>query len=314
MNLNQRAKYITDALTDLAGDLKVSTKTSAVGTHLIDLGVDVVGGLEAGRILAEICLSGLAHVSYTRSAGNFPGALAVQIDTDHPVRACMASQYAGWQLATDDYFGMGSGPMRAAAGKEELFNDIGFIENPQHVVGVIESGSEPTPSVCELIASSCQVSPSELTLAYAPTASIAGTVQVVARSLETALHKMHELGFDLSCVTSGSGVAPLPPVTADDLAGIGRTNDAILYGGEVTIWVQAEDAAIEQIGEKIPSSASNDYGRPFIEIFQQYDHDFYKIDPHLFSPAVININNLKTGRYFRFGKFNAEVLEQSFGL
>ena len=67
MNLNQRAKYITDALTDLAGDLKVSTKTNAVGTHLIDLGVDVVGGLEAGRILAEICLSGLAHVSYTLS-------------------------------------------------------------------------------------------------------------------------------------------------------------------------------------------------------------------------------------------------------
>ena len=149
---------------------------------------------------------------------------------------------------------------------------------------------------------------------YAPTASLAGTVQVVARSLETALHKLHELGFDLSRVQSGSGTAPLPPVAGEDLAGIGRTNDAILYGGEATLWVTGDDQSIEQLGAQTPSSSSEDYGRPFIEIFRQYDNDFYKIDPHLFSPAIININNLETGSYFRYGKFNVEVLAKSFGL
>ena len=156
--------------------------------------------------------------------------------------------------------------------------------------------------------------PQDLTIVYAPTASLAGTVQVVARSLETALHKLHELGFDLSRVQSGTGTAPLPPVAGEDLAGIGRTNDAILYGGEVTLWVTGDDQSIEQLGAQIPSSSSEDYGRPFIEIFRQYDNDFYKIDPHLFSPAIININNLETGSYFRYGKFNVDVLAKSFGL
>jgi methenyltetrahydromethanopterin cyclohydrolase len=314
VNLNERAKYITDALIDLADDLKIGTSVSHDGTSLIDLGISVTGGLEAGRLLAEACLAGLAHVSYVPSPELFPTTTAIQIETDHPVQACMASQYAGWQLATEDYFGMGSGPMRAAAGKEKLFTDIGFTERTTHVVGIIESGKTPSESVCKLIADACSVTPNNLTLAYAPTASLAGTVQVVARSLETALHKMHELGFDLARVESGTGLAPLPPVASDDLAGIGRTNDAILYGGEVSIWVTGDDESINAIGNKIPSRASNDYGKPFIEIFREYDHDFYKIDPNLFSPAVINIVNLETGSYFRFGNFNPRILEQSFGL
>ena len=314
MNLNERAKYITDALIDLADDLKIGTSVSPDGTSLIDLGVSVPGGLEAGRLLAEVCLAGLAHVSYVPSSEIFPTTTAIQIETDHPIQACMASQYAGWQLATDDYFGMGSGPMRAAAGKEKLFADIGFTEQASHAVGAIESGTPPSGSVCRLIADACGITPNNLTLAYAPTASLAGSVQVVARSLETALHKMHELGFDLARVQSGTGLAPLPPVASDDLVGIGRTNDAILYGGEVSIWVTGDDESITAIGNRIPSLASKDYGKPFLEIFREHDHDFYKIDPYLFSPSVINISNLETGSYFRFGNFNSRVLEQSFGL
>ena len=43
---------------------------------------------------------------------------AVQVASDDPVLACMASQYAGWQVSVGKYFAMGSGPMRAAYGKE----------------------------------------------------------------------------------------------------------------------------------------------------------------------------------------------------
>lgn len=314
VNLNDRAKYIADTLIDLADDFKIRSSFSPQGVSLIDLGVSVIGGLEAGRLLAETCLAGLGHVSYVPSADIIPTTSAVQIDTDHPVEACMASQYAGWQLQTDDFFGMGSGAMRAAAGREELFNVIGYTEKASQVVGIIETAKPPTESVCKVIAEACGVTPNKLTLAFAPTASLAGTVQVVARSLETALHKMHELGFNLARVESGTGIAPLPPVAADDLAGIGRTNDAILYGGEVTIWVTGDDKSIESIGSIIPSKASKDYGKPFIEIFKEYDHDFYKIDPHLFSPAVININNLETGSCYRFGELNPVVLSRSFGL
>ena len=220
----------------------------------------------------------------------------------------MASQYAGWQITGEKFFAMGSGPMRAAAGKEKLFEQIGHRETASVAVGVLETGKLPPPAVCEKIAADCGVAPSQLTLCVARTASIAGTVQVVARTVETALHKLHELGFDLTQVASGFGVAPLPPISADDLVGIGRTNDAVLYGGRVTLWVRADDEELAAIGPQIPSSASADHGRPFAEIFAAYGHDFYKIDPHLFSPAEVTLVNLASGRTHRHGAPSPEIL------
>src|SRR5439155_16234806 len=91
------------------------------------------------------------------------------------------------------------------------------------------------------VAQALGLAANKITLLAAPAASLAGNLQVVARSLETALHKLHELKFDLNQVVAGFGSAPLPPVARDELGAIGRTNDAILYGGRVNLWVQAED-------------------------------------------------------------------------
>ena len=124
---------------------------------------------------------------------------------------------------------------------------------------------------------------------------------------------MHELGYELTNVVSGIGSAPLPPVAADDLAGIGRTNDAVLYGGEVTLWVRDDDAQLAEIGPRIPSSASADFGEPFAAVFERYGRDFYKIDPLLFSPAAITLVNLTSGRAQRFGQLRPDILERSFG-
>ena len=131
---------------------------------------------------------------------------------------------------------MGSGPMRAAFGHEPIFEKIGHREEAGRVVGVLEgregrrrrrsSPRSPRPAASPA---------SAVTLLVAPTASLAGGVQVVARSVETALHKLSELGFDLGRVVSAHGTAPLPPVAEDDLAAIGRTNDAILYGARVVL-------------------------------------------------------------------------------
>jgi methenyltetrahydromethanopterin cyclohydrolase len=266
--------------------------------------------LEAGLALAEICLAGLGTVTFVPSTLG-PGP-AVQVTTDQPLAACMASQYAGWQITGGKYFAMGSGPMRAAWGKEALFDTIGFREDAAWTVGVLESAQIPPADVCVRVAQDCRVPPSHLTLLVARTASIAGTVQVVARSVETCLHKLHEVGFDLNRVRSGYGTAPLPPVAADDLTGIGRTNDAVLYGGSVTLWVRGDDASLAAIGPRVPSSASPDHGQPFAAIFESAGHDFYKIDPLLFSPAEVAFVNLDTGRTHRFGGLRPDVLRQSF--
>ncbi|MCA9211810.1 MAG: methenyltetrahydromethanopterin cyclohydrolase [Planctomycetales bacterium] len=309
-SLNNRAKAVFDSAVKSECDLHVRRKT-VHDANVIDFGISAHGGLSAGLKLARICTSGLASINFGSSVAGWEGP-SVSVHTDWPIAACMASQYAGWQIATDDYFAMGSGPMRAANGSEPLFSDIGCTESPEHVVGVLESSSLPTKMAIDLIAEKCKVTPNQISLALAPTASQAGNVQVVARSVETALHKMHELGFDLTRIESGYGVAPLPPVAKDDLAGIGRTNDSILFGGSVTIWVRGDDESLANIVDKLPSSASNDFGRPFREVFAAYDHDFYKIDKHLFSPAQIMLCNLDTGNSFAAGQLHPELVRESF--
>jgi methenyltetrahydromethanopterin cyclohydrolase len=313
MRLNYRATVLARQMIDEAETLRISVHQNSSGTNIVDCGTASPGGLEAGRRMAEICLAGLGQVAISA----FPycaGMLAVSVATDHPIAACMASQYAGWRISVGDYFAMGSGPMRAAAGAEKLFEEIGFQEDraAQTAVGVLETGQLPPEAACRYMAEACGVPPAEVTLLVAKTASQAGTIQIVARSVETALHKMHELKFDLARIESGFGIAPLPPVAAKTLAAMGRTNDAILYGGEVTLWVRGDDDTLAALGPKIPSSASPDYGRPFAEIFAACDRDFYRIDPHLFAPAVVNLCNLDTGRSFRFGQVLPEMLERSF--
>ena len=301
--LNQRAAALCAEILP-----HVERHALSCGTTVFDCGISHAGSRAVGLLLARICLADLAEVTIV--AGE-KGEI-VSVATDAPIAACMASQYAGWQITGDKYFAMGSGPMRAAAAHEPLFEEIGFQEQPDECVGVLEAAKLPPAEVCCEIAAKCGIEPSKLSLLVAPTHSIAGTLQVVARSVETALHKLHELGFDLSRVESGRGFAPLPPLVADDFAAIGLTNDAILYGGEVTLEVRGDDCAIEAIGPKIPSSASTDYGRPFAEVLAEYDNDFYQVDPLLFSASKVTLQNLDTGNTFSFGEPNPEILQRSF--
>jgi methenyltetrahydromethanopterin cyclohydrolase len=113
-------------------------------------------------------------------------------------------------------------------------------------------------------------------------------------------------------VESGFGTAPIPAVPSDDLTAIGRTNDAILYGGTAELWVRGEDASLKELGSRVPSCASADFGRPFAEIFARYNHDFYRIDPMLFSPAVVTFRSLDSGRSLTFGQTSPDVLAESF--
>ena len=279
---------------------------------MVDAGINARGGLHAGLLLAKAAMAGLGEVSIVpwHSAG-FSGP-AIAVHTDHPLLACMCAQYAGWHIASGKYFAMGSGPMRAAAGREELFARVKYKERPQVAVGVLETAELPPLEVARDLAAACGVEPHRLTLLAARTASQAGTVQVVARTVETAMHKLLELGFDLAKVESGFGVAPLPPVARHDLAAIGRTNDAVLYGGEVTLWIRGADDELASLATRLPSSSSAAHGRPFAELFAEAGHDFYRMDPSLFSPAVVRLYNLTSGRSFMGGELRLDVLQRSF--
>ena len=300
LQLNDLASQLIEDVNESPEDYRITRHDVENNGLLLDFGVESEGGIEAGVALAAICMSGLADISMVPGIIGNLGWPHIAVETDAPVAACLFSQYAG--------------PMRAVAAKEPLFDKLWYREEADQIVGVLESGKLPDAEVFQYIADATDVEPEDVVLCVAPTSSMAGNLQVVARSIETAMHKLHELGFDVNRVRSGYGTAPLPPVAKNDLEGIGRTNDAILYGARVTLWVMGDDESIADIAQRVPSFASSSYGRPFLEIFEAAGRDFYKIDPLLFSPAQVIFQNLETGRVHIAGDVNEAVLRTSFGI
>ncbi|MCA9192890.1 MAG: methenyltetrahydromethanopterin cyclohydrolase [Planctomycetales bacterium] len=313
-NLNVGAHGLFQEIQAASEKLRIETSCLPCGAHVLDFGIRVPGGFAAGLQLARICMAGLADVScHVGNVHIWPGPW-VQVWTDHPFEACMLTQYAGWPVQCGKYFAMGSGPMRLKRGREPLLVKLEISDDSGLAVGTLETDQMPTCEVAEYIAQECRVDVQNVFLAVAPTRSIAGCLQVVARSVETAMHKLHELGFDIHQVVSAHGTAPLPPCTPDLASGIGRTNDAILYGALVTLWLSGDDDQLAELSRQLPSCASGDYGAPFAEIFRRNDFDFYKIDPGLFSPAAIRLINLSSGNSWFFGESRSDLIAKSFGI
>ena len=287
------------------------------GVQIFDAGIECPGGLEAGLALARLCMGDLADVQIVPlDAGQYAVNQGVWVRTDQPIMSCLGCQYAGWPIKGEDFFAMGSGPMRLARGREEVLESLKLSERVSKVVGVLETEVLPNESALDKIATDCRVDRSGVKLAVAPATSIAGSVQVVARSVETAMHKLHELHFDVGTIVSATGIAPLPPPAkrGDFVDGIGRTNDAMLYGATVTLWVDHDDEAIDDVIDRVPAGASPDYGQPFAKIFKGYNYDFYQVDPLLFSPARVTVHNLRSGKTFDSGQLDLRVLTESFSV
>ncbi len=312
LRMNERAMEMVDAMVEEAGLLRVRSHTLENGARVIDAGVETDGGYGAGLAVSEICMGGLGDIDYTSvqiGSRTWPGVL---VSTDHPAVSCMASQYAGWAVSIDKFFAMGSGPLRCHARVEkELFEKLDYGEEAGHGVLVLEGRTLPDAAVAAWVAEKARLTPARLSFVVAPTASLAGGVQISARILETGLHKMETLGFDVRRVVSAYGSAPIPPVAKNDLKAIGRTNDCILYGGQAHYTIRAGDDELAELASKVPATASRDYGTPFYDIFQRYNGDFYKIDPLLFSPAEVWLTGTETGRTFHAGHLNPEILEAS---
>ncbi|HWU83640.1 MAG TPA: methenyltetrahydromethanopterin cyclohydrolase, partial [Methylophilaceae bacterium] len=264
-------------------------------------------------LIAEICMGGLGHVSL-QTSNTFPRwPWMLSVHSSNPILSCLGSQYAGWSLAHEKFFSLGSGPGRALAGREELYKELGYRDTAESACLVLESEKVPPMEVVEKVSRDTGVKPENLTFILTPTRSLAGTVQIVARVLEVAMHKIHTLHFPLAHVVDGMASAPVPPPAPDFLIGMGRTNDAILFGGHAHVFVQGSDEAAAQLARELPSSASRDYGRPFAEVFKAVNMDFYQIDPMLFSPAAVTVTAVESGNSFVGGKLDAALLDQSFG-
>lgn len=312
-SVNARATVLVDDLANNAQALRVTVTTGQDGERCIDLGAKVPGGLEAGRRLGEICMGGLGTVALTSSSGLERWPLGVMVHSSNPVVACLGSQYAGWTITDDGgFFALGSGPARALSRVEELYKELGYVDHHHQGALVIEGDNPPPPGIATKVAAACGIKTSDLTVLFAPTGSLAGTVQIAARVLEVALHKAHALHFDLNNIVDGYGVAPIAPPIPDFVKAMGRTNDAIIYGGRIQLFVRGGDAEAEQLANQLPSNTCAIYGKPFAEIFAAVGGDFYKIDASLFSPAVVTVSNLDTGSSFQAGRLAPDIVDASF--
>ena len=318
ISVNKEALKVVKEIMANSEQLQVEVMTLSNGSTVIDMGIKAKGGYQAGLKLGEVCLAGLAVITWDSiNLGDFllP---ALTVVTDHPTIACMASQFAGWRInrKEENYFAMASGPCRAKSLKEkELFEELEYQDDADVSVAVLEAGQLPSEKVMDWFAEQCQVSPENAYALVAPTASIAGGIQIAARIVETGIHKLHQLHFDPKKIQYGYGTTPIAPIAKSDLKAMGMTNDAIIATGSVTLNVKsAEEDNIADLIQKVPSSTSSDYGKPFFEIFKAAGKDFYKIDPMLFAPAVMVINDIRTGTTYQAGKLDFDLLKRSFEL
>ena len=316
VSVNERAAKLVARMIADASELRIGIDRGDLGETLIDSGSRSVGSIAAGLRIAEICTGGLAHIGLVPSALAPRWSWAITVRSSQPVIACLASQYAGWRLSlkegNDSFFALGSGPARALARREPLFRDIAYADSARNAILVLESGRPPPPRIVAEVAQDCRVKPEDLTIIFAPTQSLAGSTQIAARSLEVALHKTHELRFPLDRIVEGIGAAPLCPPHPDFVTAMGRTNDAIIFAGEVQLFVTGPASEARTLADKLSSRASRDYGRPFAEIFKAVDGDFYAIDPMLFSPAKVIVTALETGDSFQSGDVDLDLLDASF--
>ena len=315
-SVNALVEPIVQGLIEDARALRVGVSKGSLGECRIDCGVHTIGGLEAGRRMAEICLGGLGRVSLeaTDLKSNWP--FVVTVHTGQPVLAGLGAQYAGWSLSAKvdgkKYNVLGSGPARALGSSEKLFDELGYRDTANSATLVLEADGPPPEALVEEVAKACKVKPDRCTFIYAPTSSLAGTVQIVARCLEVALHKAHELYFPLDNIVDGIASAPLPPPAPDFIVAMGRTNDAIIYGGRIQLYVSGGAREARDLAENLPSLQSKDYGKPFADIFGAVKGDFYAIDPMLFSPAMVTVTALETGESFQAGRIDDAILSRSF--
>jgi len=308
-SLNRMATDLVDEAIDFADELNVAVSPLSNEATVVDFGVQVPGGVEAGLLLAEIQTAGLTTVGTTVDEVAGAPLSHVELSTDHPALALLCGQKAGWEVSVDGFEGLGSGPARALVAEEEIFQRIGYRDDFDFAVLAVETDDAPDETVAEHVADLTDVPESAVFLLPFSTASITGSVQMAARAAELATFRLAELGYDPLDILSASGVAPVAPVAGDEETAIARTNDALAYGGQVHLVV---DSDFERFDD-VPSSATDEYGTPFAEVFAAADWDFYEVPESVFAPAQVTIDVLGGPTYVH-GDVNEALLAESFDL
>lgn len=320
LSVNREALKIVEKVIRDAGRLCVGVSRLANGATVIDMGQQVAGSWLAGKYYAEITMGGLGEVTFeTFQLDEYP-LPAVRVTSAHPLLVGWVCQKHADPLTEGESNEKGGGvqPILTGPAKallhppEESVALAGYQDDSQLAVASFQTSDPITESLAQTVAQACRIPAENLYIIVAPTTSLVCAIQVAARPIDQVMHRLHEEGFDIHAVRYVTGCAPVPPLATDELTAMGRINDSLLYGGSVLLYVEGEDEAIEGMMPLLPTAAQAEYGKPFAQIFEEHDWDFHKMDLRLHSLALVQINNLTTGRTFSAGGVNREVLRRSF--
>jgi methenyltetrahydromethanopterin cyclohydrolase len=315
-SINKLAMRLVKEIIDRDDELGVKVIKMTCGATLIDMGLKAKGSYQAGLLYTRVTLGdmAIANLGTWKLDDNFSFG-SIELFVTEPLVACLGSQIAGWQLGKGEFATIGSGPARAQGViPTDFYLDMTpYRDRNDEVVLCIQDIRYPDDSIALEVAKACKVSPENVYLLLAPSASIVGSIQVTARMVEEVCHKMHAKGFEVSKVINARGVAPIAPLVNDEVKAIGRINDAILYGGEAEFWVDAADEEIAPVIKKLVSKTSSPYyPELFGDVFERAGRDFYKIDHDFHSIAKLQIHNVRTGKSFLAGEINYDVIRKSF--
>lgn len=319
VSVNLEAKKVVDEMIAKADEYHIEVSTLDNGATILDCGVNASGSFKAGELYTKVCLGGLAEVGISIPADfseNF-ALPCVKVKTAFPSISTLGAQKAGWSVSVGDFFALGSGPARALSLKPaETYEEIDYKDDADIAILTLEADVLPGEDVAQYVADECGVEVANVFLLVAPTSSLVGSIQIAGRVVENGTYKMLEaIKFDVKKVVHAAGIAPIAPVDADGLKAMGKTNDAVLFGGRTFYYVESEEGDdIEAVAKQLPSSAADGYGKPFFDVFKEAEFDFYKIDKGMFAPAEVVINDLTTGKLYREGFVNQDLLKKSFGI
>lgn len=307
-SLNRMATELVDEAIEFADELTVDVHQLPGDSAVLDFGVQTPGALEAGLLLAEIQTAGLATVQ-TR-VDEIAGAplTHVELSTDQPALSLLCGAKAGWEVSTDNFEGLGSGPARALVAEEGIFESVGYSEEFDFAVLTLESDTLPDQAVAQQIAERSGVPESGVFLPTYASASITGSVVGASRAAELATYRLTELGYDPLDILSVTGSAPVAPVAADETAAMAKTNDAVVYGGQVHLIVEQPFEHFDMLA----STASDAYGEPFEEIFESVDYEYGELSRDLFAPAQVTID-VVGGETHVVGDTSPDILADSYG-
>ncbi|NMC79273.1 MAG: methenyltetrahydromethanopterin cyclohydrolase [Chloroflexi bacterium] len=312
----ESVRIVREKILPYAEQLNCQVHQLKNGAIVIDMGIEAPGGWMAGKLFVEATIGGLGHVDFGRFQLGQIDLPSIDVYIDHPATACLSSQFSSWPLPQSEVPGairpLGSGPARAIA-RIDFFSKLwDYQDNHHETVFAIQADALPDESLAEEVARECHLSPKNLYILAVKTGSIAGSIQVCSRTIETSIWCLHYRGFDLHKVICGSGTCPVVPPVADEFKALVRVNAAVVYGGSVRYVVDATDEEVQAVIDRLPTSAAPRYGEPFVKFLEESGRDVFKTDVDINSVAHYEIMNYATGNVFSAGKIEEAYLNELF--